>query len=67
MVSAAVETLGQVSTDSWILNQHSEAVLKGLLFELAKTVEHKVFMQSAGAEYQQALYNMLTIELVELP
>lgn len=67
VVSTAPEPLAQVSTDSWILNQHTEAVLKGLLFELAKTVEHKVFMQSAGADYQQALYNMLTIELVELP
>lgn len=67
VVSTATETVGQVSTDSWILNQHSEAVLKGLLFELAKMVEHKVYSQSAGAEYQQALYNMLTIELVELP
>lgn len=67
VVSTDPETLNQVSSDSWILNQHSEVVLKGLLFELAKLVEHKVFMQTASAEYSQGLYNLLTLELVELP
>lgn len=67
VVSQATETLGQVSTDSWVLDNNAEAVMKGLLYELAKAVEHKMYAQTAGAEYQQALYTMLTSELVEIP
>ena len=66
-VSTQPETLAQVTSDSWVLNQYTEAVLKGLLFELAKAVEHKLYVQSAGSDYQQALYTMLTNELVEIP
>lgn len=67
VVSTATETVGQVSSDSWVLSFYPEAIVKGLLTELAKAVEHKVYTSTAPADYSQALYTMLTSELVELP
>lgn len=66
-VSTGVETLGQITTDSWVLQNYSEALEQGLLFELAKAVEHKTYLSSAGGAYQQALLTMLENELVEIP
>lgn len=66
-VSTSTETLDEVTTDSWMLENYAEAIVQGLLLELAKSIEHKVYLQSASQLYPQLLAQIADSELVEIP